>query len=363
MDANLAKVKESLDKIILSTGFTKDNAIREACEDEYTKRALIMQADPTITFGFNLKKIDKQVSVPPRKTHTDLLTLCDYMRKQKNISDWHIASAQEYIQSQPMKLQEFARYYIAKALVLGAASRIINTAVGEDVIKNFGCMTGYEYTDPSATIDGREFFVSEMLGGIRCLAFISPKGVELYTRAGNRIKGYREVERELSELCALGARFRLEGELLPPVTENLFESGWHGPTAASTQTDEEKQEAVYHVLDIVSDAIDKQPYRYRQSTLRNIIRQSAHVVIDPPLYFGSDESVIQPMFEKVIAAGRPGLNVHLADEPYHYRRTSTMIKYSRIPPVAVGGKKRQDQLQYNGREGEEKHEEDLHSPL
>lgn len=93
-EQRLQMLSEAFERIRSARGNDKLPVIRELCQNEYVKRALVMQLNPFQTFGLKEKSIARHVNVPSSKEYADLLDMCSELSVKRGIGDTDIANVQ-----------------------------------------------------------------------------------------------------------------------------------------------------------------------------------------------------------------------------------------------------------------------------
>jgi len=191
------------------------------------------------------------------------------------------------------------------------------------------CMLGKKYA-PGLNI--QPFTLTEKLDGVRCIAVKANGAVAFYTRSGNVIPGLLELQAALTAHPL--PSFVLDGELLDDCFGSTRAARFKHTNALIRSLQREPREAcglTFHAFDALTAAeygkrCCNRPYRERRAFLDAQFADTPHVKPIPVLYTGVDESVIQPLFERIVAQGGEGLMLNLNHAPYEFRRSGSILK-------------------------------------
>ena len=325
---NLIKLKNAFEAIFNAKGNAKIDVIRSECVDDYVKRGLLMTVDPRITFGFGIASLLKESVDPAEDVYTDLLEMCHAFSRIRHLSNLDISHAKAFLQKiQDSSLREFAEAFVSQSISLGASVKTINKAFGEEVIPQFCCMLASKYTDCPDVVSGHQFYLTEKLDGIRCIAQCIDDVPVLMSRQGHLIEGLLDIESDLKHFFAdHGSNIILDGELIVADRDRYTSKDQYKRTTKIVRSDGVKRGIVFHVFDFLRDINDKSSYRERRLRLARCVRGMRWVTLVPVLYHGDDESEIAYHLDQQRALNREGIMINLADKPYEFKRTKSLLK-------------------------------------
>lgn len=152
--------------------------------------------DPSFVTGIKHKKLSKGIF----SIQGEPLQLYDFMQYLKDnptgtLEDIQVAAT--FIYSQETDEARWVAEGIAtKDLQIGVSLTTLNAVYGADFIPKIGIMRGS--LCPETITD--TYIVTEKIDGNRRLIFVTPKGIEIYTRSGKRDKGLIEIEEQAKQL-------------------------------------------------------------------------------------------------------------------------------------------------------------------
>lgn len=331
-------IKDALEKIASAKGKAeKEAAISECLQNEVAAKGLRYLLDPGIVFHCGEKSFCKDVgftdviyddffemldelnamSALPHLTISKVKTTIDVL----NGNDWYDEG-----------LSAFAYNYLCKTIKIGVTSKTVNKVNGKEFIPEFRCMLANKYFDHPDKVEGKHFYLTEKLDGIRCVALVTPDSARLFTRQGQRIEGLLGVEAELiSEALRLNEPFMLDGELLVANRTGIPSKDQYKATIMIVRRDGIKTGITYNVFDILDydDFINREcevPYVERRGRLNSMFRTSKHIRVLPVLYRGSDTAKITEFLNAQRRLGHEGVMINISEAPYQFTRTNALLK-------------------------------------
>lgn len=331
-------IKNAFDKIAGAKGKAKEAQV-VACVGGgiAAKHALRMLLDPGIVFHIGDKSFIKSL---PREKADEVLPknffdLCDRLSSARALSDNDVATAQWTIkQIESPELQQFARDFLCKNISLGVTSKTVNRALGYEFVPEFRCMLANKYFEHPDKVEGKHFYLTEKLDGIRCIAKVTTETVKLFSRQGQPIEGLLDIEAELLETaCRLNKSFAVDGELLVSDRNEIPSKEQYKRTTMIVRKDGPKSGITYNVFDILDlDAFENRrcemPYYQRRQRLETYFPRNNYVYVKtlPILYHGSDTSKILFHLDVQRSCAHEGIMINLADEYYQFTRTNALLK-------------------------------------
>lgn len=334
----LQLIYNAFERIRMATGKSKLPIIEEVYKISGVLCALGYLLNPSCTFGFAEKSLNKPVACPPSAHFTSLLELCCHFDGRSNAKDEDIASVQHFLsQIQDQTLRQFVVSYLCKTYKIGVTAKTLNKVLGYDFIPLFECMLANKFFDHPDAIVGEKFAVTEKLDGIRCIAVVRADGSpKLFSRQGQLITGLFEIENELVQLAKYyGSDFVFDGELLVSDRTSIPSKEQYKQTTQIVRTkDEHKTGITYNVFDMLSveafyGKYCDTPYYLRRQKLDSLCECCSahdHVVPLPVLYVGDDKNMILQCLDQQRQQEHEGVMINILDATYSFGRTSNLLK-------------------------------------
>ena len=230
--------------------------------------------------------------------------------------------------SETLKIKDF----LCKKITLGVTAKTVNKALDFEFIPEFRCMLANKYFEHQDKVAGKQFYLTEKLDGIRCIAIVTPNSAKLFTRQGQPIEGLEEIEAELeAESCWRNTPFVVDGELLITNRVGVPSKEQYKATMMIVRRDGIKNGITYNVFDVL-DYDDfmkrecRQPYSERRKMLNMMFGDMDFVNVLPVLYHGDDTDKIMEHLNVQRSLDHEGVMINLADEPYQFTRTNAILK-------------------------------------
>ena len=153
-------------KSISSTN-DKKRFIKANEDDLLFKTTLKFLLDPYVVTNISKKKIEKKVKVKADEEIVNMYDLYNYLSHDCTGKDTQIASIQAFI-NEHKEFEEELKEIVTKTYKLGAAGKVVNSALGYDLIPMFGCMLGESYFKNENKVKGK-FILTQKLDGSRNL--------------------------------------------------------------------------------------------------------------------------------------------------------------------------------------------------
>jgi DNA ligase-1 len=219
---------------------------------------------------------------------------------------------------------------ITKDVKIGCTASTINE-VWDGYIPVFEVMLAHPYKNYSDKIQG-EFQLQQKINGFRFITVLHPDGsFNFFTRNGLELFEFPEIESELKGIVRLMSdkAIVLDGELQ---AKNSFNDTQkmimkHGP----------KTDVIYHVFDwLFQDEFEvgksKNGLFYRYDSMQYIVPNTAHIIVEPELYRGSDIAAVTKWFNYAKTQKWEGIMLKL-NTPYVRERTSNMLKIKEFESI------------------------------
>ena len=332
-------IKLNLDRIAEAKGEKKEIAVRRVYGDHVdVADAMKALLDPSVVFHIGTKSF--VFTLPQEKmtepVFNDFYDLCAWLQTKKALTDADVARVQWTLQTiKPYDLRIYAQDFLCKKVTLGVTAKTVNKALGFEFIPEFRCMLANKYFEHQDKVDGKHFYLTEKLDGIRCLAVCKENDIKLFTRQGQPIEGLIAVEADLCDLREqVGKDFVFDGELLVADRGGIPSKEQYKQTTMIVRREGTKLGIVYNVFDVLdAEAFETRccdtPYYLRRQKLDaycSTLRETATIHPLPILYHGTDTSEIMKHLNIQRGLEHEGVMINLADEPYQFTRTNALLK-------------------------------------
>ena len=337
LEEQILGIKNHLDMIAQAVGKAKEPHIRYIyATDKESAQALKLLLDPSVVFHIGAKSF--AFLIPKEKMSRglfdDFFELCDWMAGKKALTDGDIAVVLWSLQQiKATDLRLYAKDFLCKRITLGVTAKTVNKALGFEFIPEFRCMLANKYFEHPDKVEGKHFYLTEKLDGIRCLTVVKEDSIRLFTRQGQPIEGLWQVETTLHNIhSAFGKDFVLDGELLVKDRDSLPSKEQYKRTTMIVRKDGPKTGITYHVFDYLSvEAFTSRqcdtPYWERRQLLETIVPpDDSFVHVLPILYHGRDTVWIMEWLNAQRILDHEGVMINLADETYQFTRTNALLK-------------------------------------
>ena len=314
-----------------ASGKAKEPAIRECMRFSVPHMALLYLLNPGVVTHVGKKSFEKKKDIPPAKTYDSLFGILDDLRAMPAVNDQMTANIHAALSELPEDLKTFAYSFLCKDISLGVTAKTVNKVMGMEVIPEFRCMLANKYFEHPNAVEGKHFYLTEKLDGIRCIAVVEEDSVRLFSRQGIPIEGLTEVEDDLAAVYMNAKECVLDGELLVTDRDSIPSKEQYKRTTMIVRKDGEKRGITYNVFDIIDvDAFCHRecdtPYYLRRQRLEVYTHGLRFVRPLPVLYHGNDTSKILEHLNIQRRLSHEGVMVNLADEPYQFTRTNALLK-------------------------------------
>lgn len=353
---DLLHIQAAFESIASAVGKQKETILRCYADDKLVCKALWYLLSPYTAFGLTAVKLNKPVpnAAQLRLYLPDLFSLLHTLNNVPAVDNSLLGAVQQELTDIQNKAGQeaatFAAQFIAKSLRLGVTAKTVNKIFGKKYIPIMECMLANKYFEHPNAVEGQEFYLTQKLDGIRCLAFVEmkhgePNKISFYSRQGQRIDGLEEIEQELLLLAANHGvpNFVFDGELLvddayihlctPDVAPSADN---YKRTIQTVRKDGIKRGVTFNVFDALPmfDFTEAGcclvPYAERRKSLGHLFENTAyffsHLRLLPVLYSGSDPEQIRSWLSTMRELHQEGVMVNLANAPYECKRTSNLLK-------------------------------------
>ena len=329
----LEEIRDYFLPIMQSSGKAKEPFIKECMRNTVPHTALCFLLNPADVTHVGMKSFEKRKDVEPNKFYESVFDIIDDLKSVPAVNDQMIANIHDaFWRLGDIKI--FAYKFICKDITLGITAKTVNKVMGMEVIPEFRCMLANKYFEHPDKVEGKHFYLTEKLDGVRCVAKVTPETVKLFSRQGIPIDGLLDVESELLETAyRLNKSFAVDGELLVTNREDIPSKEQYKQTTMIVRKDGVKSGITYNVFDILDlDAFENRncemPYYQRRQRLETYFSGDKYSVIKvlPVLYHGSDTSKIMERLNIQRKLEHEGVMINLADEYYQFSRTNALLK-------------------------------------
>lgn len=320
--------------IMQTSGRAKEPFIKECLNQAIPHIALVFMLNPSDVTHVGKKSFEKRKPIFADKFYESIFDIISDLKSVPAVNDQMIANI-HYAFRDLGDIKGFAYMFICKDITLGITAKTVNKVMGQEVIPEFRCMLANKYFEHQDKVDGKHFYLTEKLDGIRCLAVCKENDIKLFTRQGQPIEGLISVEADLCDLRQqIGKDFVFDGELLVADRDGIPSKEQYKQTTMIVRREGTKLGIVYNVFDVMdTEAFETRccdtPYYLRRQKLDAYcfsLRETAAIHPLPILYHGTDTSEIMKHLNIQRGLDHEGVMINLADEPYQFTRTNTLLK-------------------------------------
>lgn len=226
------------------------------------------------------------------------------------------------------KVQELIICILLKDLRFGMNVKSINKSI-PNLIPSFGVQLAESYDKNKKVVNGKEFILTTKLDGGRLLVINRNNEVLFYTRAGKKIDGLVELEKDFKNL-PIGC---YDGEL---IAEGIFETSveMYNATMKRSRVKGNKIGLKMMCYDFISEEADfwsgkcKTRCIDRKNKLQKILEahKTKHIEYLYPLYIGSDINMIEKYSKLATENHEEGVMLNISDAPYETKRSKNLLK-------------------------------------
>ena len=339
LEQQVLDIKLNLDRIAEAKGKKKEIAVRRVYGDHVdVAEAMKALLDPSVVFHIGAKSFGFLLPQESIKgpLFEDFYDLCAWLQTKKALTDADVARVQWTLQTvKPYDLRIYAQDFLCKKVTLGVTAKTVNKALGFEFIPEFRCMLANKYFEHQDKVDGKHFYLTEKLDGVRMVSIVREDSVNLFSRQGQPIENIPAIEEDLRFLrLKIGKDFVFDGELLVTDRDSIPSKEQYKQTTMIVRKDGIKTGVTYNVFDVLDfEAFDRRvcdtPYYLRRQKLDSycgLLPTNIAIKPLPILYHGSDTSKIIEHLNIQRGLEHEGVMVNLADEPYQFTRTNALLK-------------------------------------
>lgn len=326
----------------------KTNLLSSLSKQKYgdlCKSVIEFTYNPYIVTNISLKKMGKATTSQAEFMIKDLTEYIEYLSNSRG-NNVNIATIQAFIEqySDDEDIVWLLEGMACKNLKVGATPKTFNKAFGKGFIPVFEIMLAEKWVDYDKKkdiykenwleLEGKEVISTLKIDGNRCEAIVDFDGkVSLFSREGNPMEGYTEIEQELSKA---ERGFVYEGEVL---ALGDFENANQRfkKTSSIARSKGEKTGIELVVFDIIpigqftnQRVNESNTTVMRKNDAKNFVGKlnSPLVRYLPPMYVGMfDKELLDKQADEMKKLGEEGIMVQLANAPYEFKRTRGILKY------------------------------------
>ena len=182
----------------ISSTNSKKTFIKANEDDLLFKTTLKFLLDPYVVTNISKKKIEKKVKVEADEEIVSMYDLYNYLEHECSGKDTQIASVQAFI-NEHKEFESELKEIVTKTYKLGAAGKVVNSALGYDLIPSFGCMLGESYFKNENKVKGK-FILTQKLDGSRILILKENGKVKCFSRQGQEIEGLNDIVEDVKRM-------------------------------------------------------------------------------------------------------------------------------------------------------------------
>lgn len=297
------------------------------------KMTLRWLLNPFEVTGISAKKLSKAVSydTAPIQTWGDMMI---YLSENHTGRDTDIAIVQGFIRLQPEEYREYYKQLITKSLKLGIDAKTVNAVYGNGFVPSCEIQLANKYFEHPEKVTG-EFTLTEKLDGYRTACLVHDDKIELFSRQGQPMEGFVEVEQDMKAFLAMNKIHNafFDGELVAVNCEDLTSAENYKIVTTIARKKGIKSGLKYMIFDTLryEDFIEQTcdtEYWKRRKLLERIFDNVKldHVCLLPVLYQGVDKSMIMKYLNEARDKHKEGIMINLDDKPYEFKRTNNLLK-------------------------------------
>jgi DNA ligase-1 len=232
------------------------------------------------------------------------------------------------------------RRVIIKDLRCGISEKTLNKVLAKTDwrIPVFSCQLATDSNDHASKMKGQKR-LEQKLDGVRVLAIVSGRVVNLYSRNGKPFHNFPHIENAIAELIPrlnLPPKFVLDGEIVGQSFQQLMRQ-------AQRKTDVDAADSVYAIFDYMlfnefEEGFCNFPQWRRTAILENCkekfeshtdcVRVMPGIDVDLDTVQGHD--VLRRYADDAVAAGFEGIMIKDVAAPYECRRSSSWMKWKPV---------------------------------
>lgn len=304
----------------------KTKLLQEQFNNETLKAILEYTYNPFKIYG--IKKVPKSnaaVNTDSSKGHfEELIATLDALNAREYTGNRAIRKVGQLFDNLSFVEFKWFTRILKKDLKIGATSKTIN-GVWNNLIPTFEVQLAHSFDKYKGKVEGKEFFVTEKLDGVRCIIFNDQINPKAFKRSGKEYDGLPEVYEEIVKL----PKGVYDGEILSIESSTLKDRETLQNTMKKVGAKGAQTGLVFNIFDYLEadEWEDKSgsAYHLRRGKM-DAFKESEHVKVVPVLYRGNDLTMIPRLLNEVEEKGKEGLMINLSEGYYEKKRTQQLLK-------------------------------------
>lgn len=306
----------------------KKKFIKENRNNQLFLDTLEFLLNPYKITNISKKKINKKVRVIDNQLK-DLNEFYDYLINKSTGKDRDISIIQAFIREHG-EFREQLEGLACKSMRLGVQGKLVNQALGYNLIPQFSPMLGDSYFKNENKVKGK-FILTTKLDGTRILLLKENGKAKAMSRQGQIIEGLDDIIQDVEEMNFNNGV--LDGELI--AEGNFVDSAeMYKETMKRSRIKGKKKGLKVMVYDYIENinnfhnGIDNTPCIERKSSVENLIKQSncKHIEYLEPLYVGDDKEEIIKQLKIAEKNNDEGIMLNTYHGKYECKRSKELLK-------------------------------------
>lgn len=308
----------------------KLSIIAQNKDDGIFKQLLYYACHPLLSYKVSETTLSQKCVYNPAitLTFTSIFDVCETLSKRKALDDATVYQVLAFLEMQDEEYRELFKKLLAKTLRLGVTAKSVNKAI-PGLIPEWEVQQAYPI-EKHPLKDGVWFSASEKLNGVRATFY---RG-EMRGRSGAVLNGLDHIVNVLEPYSELV----FDGELTLKNKGNYSDNeAFRITTGIINSENDDKTQVCFTVFDVLpvcefDRGVSSATYSERREQLDHLaseLQGNDHVRVLPALYYGTDQSAIAPLLERMVNEDKEGLMVNL-DVPYQCKRHSGILKVKRF---------------------------------
>ena len=172
-------------KTLQNIGSTNDKKrfIKANEDDLLFKTTLKFLLDDMQVTNISKAKINKKVKIKPNEEIINMYDLYNYLSHDCTGKDIDLANVQAFI-SEHKEFETELKEIITKSMRLGVKAKLVNSALGYNLIPIFSVQLATSYDKCKNKFKGKEIIITEKIDGQKMIAIKENNKVKLYSRQG-----------------------------------------------------------------------------------------------------------------------------------------------------------------------------------
>lgn len=306
----------------------KKKFIKNNQDDKLFLDTLEFLLNPYKVTNISKKKINKKVQITDNQLK-DLNEFYDYLVNVSTGKDRDISIIQSFIKEHG-EFREQLEELACKSMRLGVQGKLVNQALGYELIPLFSPMLGDSYFKNENKVKGK-FILTTKLDGTRILLLKENGKIKAMSRQGQIIEGLDDIIQDVEEMNFNNGV--LDGELIAE-GDFIDSAEMYKETMKRSRIKGRKtglKVMVYDYIKNINDfhrGVDNTPCIERKSTVENLIKQSncKHIEYLEPLYIGDDKEEIIEQLKIAEKNNDEGVMLNTYHGKYECKRSKELLK-------------------------------------